>query len=53
MIKIIIQKIKTRKIGKNAIIFQLPDMKKSRLRAFARTRAKNQIQIDKQFIGKQ
>ena len=41
MIKRIIQKIKTRKIGKNAIIFYLPDEKKSRLRAFARTRAKN------------
>ena len=40
MIKRIIQKIKTRKIGKNAIIFYLPDEKKSRLRAFARTRAK-------------
>ena len=43
MIKIIIQKIKTRKIGKNAIIFYLPDEKKSRLRAFARTRAKKSI----------
>ena len=41
MIKRIIQKIKTRKIGKNAIIFYLPDEKKSSIRAFARTRAKN------------
>ena len=41
MIKRIVQKIKNRKIGKNTIIFYLPDEKKSRLRAFARTRAKN------------
>ena len=47
MIKIIIQKIKTRKIGKNAIIFYLPDEKKSSIRAFARTRAKNKEYNDK------
>ena len=41
MIKRIVQKIKNKKIGKNTIIFYLPDEKKSRLRAFARTRAKN------------
>ena len=40
MIKRIVQKIKNKKIGKNKIIFYLPDEKKSRLRAFARTRAK-------------
>ena len=44
MIKRIVQKIKNKKIGKNTIIFYLPDEKKSRLRAFARTRAKNILQ---------
>ena len=46
MIKRIVQKIKNKKIGKNTIIFYLPDEKKSRLRAFARTRAKK-IKVSK------
>jgi hypothetical protein len=42
MIKRILQKIKTKKLEKSENFFQSGDMKKkSRLRAFARTRAKN------------
>ena len=41
MIKRIVQKIKTKKLEKSENFFQSGDMeKKSRLRAFARTRAK-------------
>ena len=48
MIKRILQKIKTKKIGKKSIFGEdLPrkKIKKSRLRAFARTRAKNNQKI--------
>ena len=44
MIKRILQKIKTKKLEKSENFFQSGDMKKkSRLRAFARTRAKNKL----------
>ena len=44
MIKRIVQKIKTKKNGEIGEIFGRPDGKKSSVRAFARTRAKKNIE---------
>ena len=50
MIKRILQKIKTKKNGEIGEILLRPGEKKTRLRAFARTRAKNQGNLIKQVL---